>query len=129
MMRYFAVLALLAVAAAPPAQPTPEQEEALRVQDGLIRKALAVEKADRAAAIAAMEKALAINGEVHGPWHRAAEVMHRYLAVRRQAGREWGRVIGHRLQVVAVRERLLGAGHWQTVSARWDLRTARLRAG
>ncbi len=117
------ILALLAAGlvrgAAPDAAVTPEQVRPGRHRDALWdrgKEAWQAGKQDEA--IAALEKALAIELQILGPWHRSVEVTAHRLATWHQARGEWRRSADLRRLIFESRRRLDGERHWMTVDAR-----------
>src|SRR5262245_55881953 len=109
---------------------TPQQAQLARERAALWKQAQDKWKAgERAAALASMEKAVALAQRVWGPHSRLALVDFSWLAGWEQELGRWDRAAGHAERLAAIQGGLLGEGHWQAIDARWRARTARLMAG
>ena len=90
MARWVVGIALLSIAAAPPATMTPEQVRLLGESDALAAQAQKAWQAGKQAeAIAALTKAQEIKRNVFGPWHRDTEAAAVALGTMRRARGEW----------------------------------------
>ncbi len=124
------VLLLLAAGAAPPAAPTPAQAAMLRVRDALLDQGKGALNAGRPAeAIPLLEKALAIECGTHGPVSTPAEERLTDLGRAHGLAGDWARSAARWREAAATRSALLGGEHWSAADARWEARTASLRAG
>jgi CHAT domain-containing protein len=112
-------------ACAPPARLTAEQGKVLRQRDALWQQGQqAWQQGKHADAVAALERVLAIEVRLLGPWHRAPENTAARLALWEGQQQRWEQAVDYRRRVLEARRRLDGPEHWRTVNARWELRTA-----
>ncbi len=130
-MRAALVLAaVLGLGAAPRALFAPEQGRLLLERNRLSKSSWeAWEAGKHREAFADMEKALAMDTSVVGPWHRATAALASTLAHMHQARGEWADEARHRRAVLEACRRLDGEGHWRTTDARIDLAEALAQAG
>ena len=116
-------------AAGPPAKPGAEQAEKLKERDRLQTQAQQLFQAGKVAeAVALGQKVLALERRLFGDVHPAVAQSLVKLAAYHEARGLLGR---HRVrkEVVAIREKLDGAGHCGVVDARWQQTTTELLAG
>src|SRR5262245_13683344 len=130
-MRSLALLAVVALLGAGPLPAlSPEQERLARERVAAGQQALQKwQGGERAAAIASMEKALALAQRVWGEHSHAARIEASLLALWELELGRWDRAAGHHERIAQIQAALLGEGHWEAIDARWQARTARLLAG
>ncbi len=124
------LLAAAILGAAPPAVPTPGQQELLARRGELWDEAHAAWKeGEHAEAVASMRKALVLADRVHGRDSWLAFAHSAWLATWAQARGRWREEAEQRERMWLAMAALHGAGERRAVDARWGMRTARLRQG
>jgi tetratricopeptide (TPR) repeat protein len=109
---------------------TAEQRARLRERDGLAREAEELrDQGKYKEAVAAAAKALALTRAVRGREHaEVARVLEWLAELSEQAG-DFEQAVGHRQEVLTLRQKLDGDKHWGTADARLALAFTRRAAG
>jgi CHAT domain-containing protein/tetratricopeptide (TPR) repeat protein len=101
-----------------------EQRIKLKERDRWLAEAQKLFREGKVAeAIKAAEKMLAIERALFGDVHEEIADLMGLVATWHEARGDYGAAIKARAEVVTIREKLHGAGHWRTVDARWELAT------
>jgi hypothetical protein len=108
---------------------TPEQTARLQERNKVWGEAARAWRAGEAKkAIAALEKVLAVNADVLGPWHGVTATTALDLANMHQAIADWPGEAKYRAMVLEAQRRLNGNGHWKAIDARLALAEALAQA-
>jgi CHAT domain-containing protein len=113
-------------AVAPPVRGlSPEQRARLKERDRWLALARKHARAGKLLeAIKAAENMLAVERAVFGDVHEEVADSQILLARLHEARGDYAAVAKARAEVVTIREKMHGAGHWRAVDARWQLATA-----
>jgi tetratricopeptide (TPR) repeat protein len=108
-----------------------QQREALQAEAGQIwTEAQALEKAGKLAeALAAGEKALAIDRRYLGQVHETIAYELSWLALRYERDEQFAAAKERRTEILAQYTEIFGKDHWKAIDARWALRDAERLAG
>jgi CHAT domain-containing protein len=124
------LLAGWSFAVAPPARLTPEQTNQLQQRNVLWQQAhKAWQQGKQAEAVADLQRVLTLETRLLGPWHLDVVGTETRLAFWEGQRQRWEQAVAYRRRVHEARQRLDGPGHWRTVEAQWELRTAQSQAG
>src|SRR5262249_55052983 len=105
-----------------PAPGASDQKQRLQERDRHRQQAEALRKDGKFSdAIAAAQAALAIDREVFGDTHGEMAGALELLAELHGDGDDWEAAKQARQEVLAIRTKLLGEGHWRVINARWAL--------
>jgi hypothetical protein len=101
---------------------TAEQKERLKERKGYRQQALKLcKQGELLEAVAAVEKALAIERAVLGPLHEEMDLSLRILALIQEEREDFAASQKARRDVLSLRIKRYGEQHWQTVDARLEL--------
>jgi tetratricopeptide (TPR) repeat protein len=127
-MMLTALIAGMAYGAAPRAATTPAQLAAFKSYLAARNRAkVEWEAGKKDDAVRSMHEALTIAEKVVGHHRRTREALEWLADWERERG-DWGKAARYLWRIAAIQAALWGERHWKAIDARWDAKTARIRA-